>query len=188
MSTSLAKLIRTAMLSGVIYFGMAGCVPQVEPPSIDRSMKSMQWIEKGVWYLRSGDLNKAEAAFTTSAELHTSAISIDGLGCIAFRRGNHAVAEKLFHRAIELDSNYGTAYANLGLLYDVAGKHEVARQYFEKAIQLSPDDAQLRNNFAVLIGETGERPSQAIRELHQAEVLGAHAVAATNMAVLAEIE
>ena len=54
-------------------------------------------------------------------------------------RKDYAGAEKLYRKAIELDSNYAMAHNNLGsLLHTVRKDYDGAERHYRKAIELNP--------------------------------------------------
>lgn len=161
----------------------AGCVAP-RPVSIHEQARARNLVDNGVEFLRTERLDEAQAAFAAAAQLDGSAAAIDGLGCVEFRRREFSEAEKLFLRAIEIDSAYAVAYGNLALLYDAAGNKEAAHRYFQEAIRRFPDDPQLRNNFAGHLRDQGANKRVVEGELQQARVLGGKHLAETNLGVL----
>lgn len=60
-------------------------------------------------------------------------------GCIAYKEGNYSDAKKLYQHVIELDIDYGPAYAALGNIAIVEKDFEAAHAYYEKAIEYDPE-------------------------------------------------
>ncbi|MCP4535579.1 MAG: tetratricopeptide repeat protein [Chloroflexi bacterium] len=59
-------------------------------------------------------------------------------GIDAQQKGDHALAERLFQQALELEPGVKQAYNNLGAIYAQRGEHDRAREVFHKALELDP--------------------------------------------------
>jgi tetratricopeptide (TPR) repeat protein len=114
-------------------------------------------IDRGTAFLRLARLDEAEAAFRVAFELSETPQALDGLGCVAYRRGNFAVAIKLFRRAFEADRSYVTPLANLARLYDDAGEGELAQKLYAYVLAATPSDVAARNNQSALFFDIGDR-------------------------------
>jgi hypothetical protein len=77
------------------------------------------------------DVRAISAADTSSAK------SLNRAGEQAYREGDVEHALELFQRAIDIDSNYGQAYSNLGLAYIKSGRTAEAIWANRKAIALA---------------------------------------------------
>lgn len=182
---------------------ISGCVAiEPTPDSMQKQVEQGNMlnamIDKGVQFLRVGDLNQAQAAFSVAQEIKPSAVALDGLGCVAMMRGEYSDAEQLFVSAYKLDSQYSRAIGNLALLYDLSAEYELARRFYEAALKLEPDNYQIRTNYAVLIEEAGRRVAKdnaryqlkkqraawAKQELLKAYALAEHPIIAHNKAIL----
>ena len=62
------------------------------------------------------------------------------LGYLAFTKRQTDEAVREYHRALELNPNFGTAYGYLGWAYAFDGQSEEAIKIFERAIRMSPHD------------------------------------------------
>jgi Flp pilus assembly protein TadD len=167
-----------------------GCfAPPVATP-VQRQMRAEELIGEGVLFLRQNRLEEAEASFVLSISLIPSAGATDGLGCVAFRRGDFRQAEKLFLRAIALEHGYFAAYSNLGLLYDTVGDFELARKYYRAALELQPDDSQTRVNYGVLLANWADPVfrEEAAKEFVRAAVAGSNETAPENFRRLRVLE
>jgi Tfp pilus assembly protein PilF len=150
-------------------------------------------IDQGVAHLREGDTLRAASAFKLSAEVAPSAAALDGLGCVAMLNGHLKEAEQLFYQAVDLDPQYGQAYANLALLYEATGNDELARESFNQALELDPAIATTRNNYAAFLAQSsavdhdrGERMLAAQAELLKAQALLEHPIIEENLKLLKE--
>ena len=59
--------------------------------------------------------------------------------------------EKLYRKAIELDSNNAAAHNNLGLLLQTVRNYDDAEQHYREAIELDPKHAWAHNNLGRLL-------------------------------------
>lgn len=64
-------------------------------------------------------------------------------------------AEKAFRNAIKLDSEYVTAYNNLGNLLSDMNRHEEAEILYQEALRIEPDYASALNNLGNLLSRLG---------------------------------
>lgn len=68
----------------------------------------------------------------------------------SFQRGNFDQAVDAYQKAIDLNSNYDAAYANLGAVYYAQGELDLAAEAYLKAIDLSPNDADVIYNLGAI--------------------------------------
>lgn len=61
---------------------------------------------------------------------------------------NYKQAEHYFRKAIELQSNFGRAYASLGLLYKSIAQDQKALEAYKIALKYAENDAETHNNIA----------------------------------------
>lgn len=95
-------------------------------------------------------------------------------GETAYRSGDYAAAIRLFQMAIDLDSSYGQAYSNLGLVFQRSGRVAEALWANRKAIALAdgPQAANTRANTHFNNGKIYEDAQQwadALREYQAAQ-------------------
>jgi tetratricopeptide (TPR) repeat protein len=178
------KFLHNMSLAAVMVSAVTlpGCFAPPSPAPVQRQMRAEELIAQAVLFLRDERLEEAEGAFVLSISLLPSAAATDGLGCVAYRRGDLRQAEQLFLRAIELDREYFAAYSNLGLLYDRVGDVRLARKYFNVAIELQPDDSQTRVNHGVLLASSRDPAfrEEAAKEFVRGAVGGSNGIAPEN--------
>ena len=163
-----------------------GCfLLKVHDPKLEQ--RALELIDQAVVLMRQGDLNKAEAAFQVSQELVNLPASLDGLGCIAFLRGDNTLAEDFFKEALDLDFRYTKAIGNLALLYEQMGRPKQADEYFNRAIKLDPANYRIRNNYAIFLAQSDSSSKRLAREqLAKASVLVETPIIEANMLELSK--
>ncbi|PJF37581.1 MAG: hypothetical protein CUN55_21340, partial [Phototrophicales bacterium] len=103
-------------------FTIASCAEVSVPgPTLEETNQAQQLIDKGTLALRARMLDEAQAAFEVSYDLVPSPEALDGLGCVAFMRGELEIARDYFLSAYNQDSNYTDSIFHLALLYDYVG-------------------------------------------------------------------
>ena len=141
----------------LIYLVFPGCLlPGPQPITVDRHQDSLKMIDQGTVLLRGGQLDRAQASFVVAFQLAPCSAALDGLGSVAYARGDFVEAEKLFKKAYEMDPTYGVALSNLALLYENQGFHARARSLYLQAEVLEPRNIRLKNNFAVFRAKRGD--------------------------------
>ncbi|AEJ60686.1 Tetratricopeptide TPR_2 repeat-containing protein [Spirochaeta thermophila DSM 6578] len=97
-------------------------------------------LEEGIEAYRSGDLQKAEEAFTRASKLDPDHYApYYYLGLIAYTRGTHSLAEYYYTTALERGAEEAATTYALGLNAFAADRMEEARTYLVKAQTLAPD-------------------------------------------------
>ena len=85
----------------------------------------------------------------------------------------------LFHHAIKVTKNNGTAHLNLGFAFEKADRKTEAMAEYRAALKLDPDRAETHNNLANLLDDAGH-PDEAFAEFREALRLKPNYVAAHN--------
>lgn len=178
------KKMKLTSLHKVLFalsFLISGCMgAPIVAPDFNARREAQDLVDNGTLLLRQGELSRAQAAFESSWAISPSPQALDGLGCVAFLRGEEMEAEELFTRAVSFDEGYSHALSNLALLYEKQGKHEKARTLFEKGLISDPKNFQARNNYGVFLQEIGEEGG-ARSEILRAEVLSKHPLIIENV-------
>jgi Flp pilus assembly protein TadD len=178
--------IRKIVFLSVIATCLDGCF-LLNIRDLKLEQRALELIDQAVVLMRQGNLDKAEAAFQVSRELVSLPASLDGLGCIAFFRGENLIAEDFFKQALDLDFRYTEAVGNLALLYEQMGKPQKAEEYFKRAIELNPANYRIRNNYAIFLAQRDNSPRQLAREqLAKASVLVETPIIEENMLELSK--
>ena len=146
-----------------------------------REQKIRELLSEGNKKLRQGDwdsLDRAQAAYSTARELdRDDARVIDGLGCVAWRKGNAQLAEVYFRRSIELNRDYDRPLAHLALVAESRGHHRASVELLRQAMELNPLNYRTRNNYAAVLMDTDGRSDEPqLAEAHR-ELLKAYELA-----------
>ncbi len=95
-----------------------------------------------------------------------AALPMNVMGVLAFKKGEHDVAEGWFRKAIESDPGLGESYTNLGSLKWAGGETEEAIKLFERGFILSPtvNDVATAYHTAVVEIKSFENAEAVVRE------------------------
>lgn len=148
--------------------------------STQEEHEALLLVDRGSAFLRAESLDEAQAAFLVAYQMARLPRAVDGLGCVAFRRGDLLTAERLFRQAFELDPNDVEPLANLALLYDRQGKTDAARILFKRVLLHEPTNVRARNNFSALLFES-HQIGQARAEILMAQAVVKHPVLTGNL-------
>jgi tetratricopeptide (TPR) repeat protein len=102
----------------------------------------------------------------TTERLERSSYQLFLDGTTAEDRGELALAELYYRRALEQDPALAAAHTNLGNIYYRRNELALARASYERAVELDPNQNEARYNLGNLLGEIGE-VDRAIAELKQ---------------------
>ena len=98
-------------------------------------------LYRGVRHLFASRFRKAEDAF--KKVLIEDKNNIDALrfmGILAYKTGNHDIAEKMFVKALMLDPTYSIVWANLAHVYTVIGQLDKAKKSFQNILKMDPEN------------------------------------------------
>lgn len=174
------RLILPHKLLILFLLALSGCVAQSVAPDFASRREAQEIVDNGTLLLREGELSRAQAAFEASWAIAPSPQALDGLGCVAFLKGETKEAEELFTRALTLDEEYSHALGNLALLYESEGNHEKAKELYERGLIQEPKNFQARNNYGVFLEESGDSDT-ARGEILRAEAISGHPLIVENV-------
>lgn len=169
------------MILALQLAALSGCLlRRPAQPSLGQSLaregRLVSLLGEATEYLRSPAataLSDAEAALQLALELAPEDPRvIDGLGCVAWRRGESARAKELFQRVLILNPLYDRAYVHLALIAQDEGDDPAAAALLQRALELNPLNVRARNNYALLLGGRGMENSELLgaarREIRKA--------------------
>jgi len=128
------------------------------------------------WVSYAKEYKSAEAYFNAGALLEES--------------GARAEAEKNYHDAIDVNTNFAPAHVNLGELAYKAGDLQRADQEFNTALRLDPKNVQAYNDTALMLFERAQQThdtalyKDAIGKLRRALAVDSESIAAYSLLAL----
>lgn len=167
---------RTVLICLLLFCFTTGCVAarqQLDPQQLNEQEKEVvRLLELSVKAMRNADaqgLRDAESALELARELKPGDPRVyDGLGAVAFRRGDTTLAEYFFKKALAQDALYDRAYAHLAMIAEQRGDIDVAVELLKIAVQTNPTNYRSRNNFAVVLANHKIDSRRAYDELLKA--------------------
>lgn len=138
----------------------------------EQEREVVRLLELSVQGMRKADaqgFEDATSALELARELKPGDPRVyDGLGSVAFRKGDLELAEYFFKKALAQDSLYDRGYAHLAMVAQQRGDIEAAVELLRIAVQTNPTNYRSRNNYAVVLAENGIDSRRAYEELLKA--------------------
>ena len=109
-------------------------------------------LYKGVRHLHASRYRKAEDAF--KKVLVQDENNIDALrfmGILAFKSGNHDIAEAMLTRALKQDPTYSLAWANLAQVFSVTGQLDKAQKSFTNILKMEPKNGLIWAEYGTVL-------------------------------------
>lgn len=165
---------------------LTSCAPSHEVIVVTpQEEKSAQLLNaQGVFALQKRDLTKAESLFSLSREIVQSAESLDGLGCVAFERGEYEEAKDFFSEARRVNPQYARVLGNAARVYEKTGDYEVALRLYQRALVERPGDSEVRNNYGAFLVEYDGKPAMGEFEIIKASHLKNDLIIESNIRIL----
>lgn len=123
--------------------------------------------------------NATRFAIRQTPTASPSAMSLNNEGIVLYQQGRLDDAVARFQAALQIDSVYSTAHANLGAVLADEGNYEEAIPHYQRAVEFLPNYAVYPYNLGVLYAQLG-RSQEAIAMLQQATTLDPAYVEAYN--------
>jgi len=109
-------------------------------------------LYKGVRHLHASRYRKAEDAF--KKVLMEDENNIDALrfmGILAFKSGNHDIAEAVLTKALKLDPTYSLVWANLAQVFSVTGQLDKAQKSFKNILNMDPKNGLIWAEYGTVL-------------------------------------
>lgn len=117
------------------------------------------YINLGIAYSRSGDLDRAEATLSKAAELNPHYLAAyNELGMVQRRKGEFAKARASYEAALAQFPDFHYAHRNLAILCDLyLGDYACALEHYEAYSRLVPEDKEVLKWIADLRRRTSRK-------------------------------
>lgn len=126
------KIVFFSFLAVILIISVTGCGKK--NPNVQYSQRlqpdtAEYYLNEGILYLNSGDLNTAEQKLMKAIKKKPTLVdAILGLGIINLNRGNFKQAVEYFQQVVRINSNSFDAYNFLGVAYSELGEYNIAKE------------------------------------------------------------
>ena len=109
-------------------------------------------LYKGVRHLQASRFRKAENAFKKIlVEDENNIDALRFMGILAFKSGNHDIAEAMFTRALQVDPTYTLVWANLAQVFSVTGQLDKAKKSFKNILNMEPKNGLIWAEYGTVL-------------------------------------
>ena len=109
-------------------------------------------LYKGVRHLQASRFKKAENAFKKIlVEDENNIDALRFMGILAFKSGNHDIAEAMFTRALQVDPTYTLVWANLAQVFSVTGQLDKAKKSFKNILNMEPKNGLIWAEYGTVL-------------------------------------
>lgn len=158
----LLLLFNLIILSGCSIYSARGA----------NTLKSNQYVDKAVGYLKQARINLAETSIELAAHYDRNNPAVaDARGCLAFARGEFEKAEVFFVDAIDRAPNYYRAYYNLAQLKLFNNQPYTAQEIMQVALDANPDELEYRKFYQKLLKLNNASKTDIVKEQEYLEVI-----------------
>lgn len=167
----------------LVLGGALGCVSRLVPQAREEMVARL--VDEGIEALRREDLDGAEARFHAVLEMGASPEALDGVGCVAARKGDNARARAIFSQVMQRYPAYGRVAGNIASLLEREGRYAEAEHWYRRALSDAPQDPQILNDFGMFLALRGDHQG-ALRRLRAAAQLQPSPVIIRNLEILGQ--
>jgi Tfp pilus assembly protein PilF len=120
------------------------------------------YIDLGIAYERTGDLDHAEASLNKALELDPQdPTAWSELGLVQRRRGDFAKARTSYETSLKQSPDFQDAHRNIAILYDLyLGDFKSALEHYEAYSQLVPGNSDVTKWIADLRNQSSKQAKQ----------------------------
>ena len=109
-------------------------------------------LYKGVRHLHASRYRKAEDAFKkVLIEDENNIDALRFMGILAFKSGNHDIAEAMLTKALKLDPTYSLVWANLAQVFSVTGQLDKAKKSFKNILNMEPKNGLIWAEYGTVL-------------------------------------
>ena len=109
-------------------------------------------LYKGVRHLHASRYRKAEDAFKkVLIEDENNIDALRFMGILAFKSGNHDIAEAMLTKALKLDPTYSLVWANLAQVFSVTGQLDKAKKSFKNILNMEPQNGLIWAEYGTVL-------------------------------------
>ena len=109
-------------------------------------------LYKGVRHLHASRYRKAEDAFKkVLIEDENNIDALRFMGILAFKSGNHDIAEAMLTKALKLDPTYSLVWANLAQFFSVTGQLDKAKKSFKNILNMEPKNGLIWAEYGTVL-------------------------------------
>jgi Tfp pilus assembly protein PilF len=109
-------------------------------------------LYKGVRHLNASRYRKAEDAFKkVLIEDENNIDALRFMGILAFKSGNHDIAEAMLTKALKLDPTYTLVWANLAQVFSVTAQLDKAKKSFKNILDMEPKNGLIWAEYGTVL-------------------------------------
>ena len=114
--------------------------------------KEYQQLYRGLRHLHAKRFRKAEDVFKEILQKDPNNIdALRFMGILAFKSGNHDIAEAVLTKALKMAPTYNLLWANLAQVYSVTGQLDKAKQSFANILALNPENGLIWAEYGTVL-------------------------------------
>ena len=124
----------------------------------ESSLPYMAYVNWGIKLSQNEDIDEAIEKLETSAEMNPNSPYVQlNLGQVYMKKGAYDIAIQKFRKTIRLDNTSGVAYSLVAACLVLQNEFKDAETYYKKGCEISPENPDVRNNYATALARKGKR-------------------------------